>query len=116
MKLLFRSILAALIGLSSLASVADTSSPNNAQSSSSAPITLPDEPAPQGNGARAVAPTKAPTLSQADAANIVRTQTGGQVMAVQPRQMSGRTFYAVKVLSNGRMRTIMVDGDTGRTR
>jgi uncharacterized membrane protein YkoI len=116
MKLLSRFILAALISFASIASFADESRSSNTrpkQASSSKSITLPEVPASNSAAARAIAP---PSLSQADAANIVRNKTGGQVMAVQPRVVNGRTHYAVKVLSEGRMRTIHVDGDSGNTR
>lgn len=118
MKLLSRFILAALISFASIASFADESRSNSTrpkQASSSKSITLPEVPASNSAAARAIAPSP-PSLSQADAANIVRNKTGGQVMAVQPQVVNGRTHYAVKVLSEGRMRTIHVDGDSGNTR
>jgi len=55
-----------------------------------------------------------PTLSPAEAAELVREQVGGQVMSVSTQQSETGVIYGVKVLNDGRMRVINVDGQTGR--
>ena len=60
------------------------------------------------------AETPAPRLSPADAANLVREKTGGQVMSVSTRRNPSGTIYGVKILNSGRMRVILVDGQTGQ--
>ena len=55
----------------------------------------------------------APRLSPADAARLVRAQTGGQVMSVSSRRSDSGTVYRVKILNAGRMRIVLVDGQTG---
>lgn len=55
----------------------------------------------------------APRLSPADAARLVRTQTGGQVMSVSTLRSDTGTVYRVKILNAGRMRIVQVDGQTG---
>lgn len=62
---------------------------------------LPAEPAP-------------PRLSPAQAAALVRTKVGGQVMSVNSTRGESGVIYGVKVLNDGRMRVINVDGQTGR--
>jgi hypothetical protein len=59
-------------------------------------------------------PTPAPTLSPAEAAELVRNKVGGQVMSVNTRQDDTGVVYGVKVLNAGRMRVINVDGQTGQ--
>ena len=54
-----------------------------------------------------------PQLTPADAANLVRQQTGGQVMSVSTKQRQSGTIYGVKILNSGRMRVVLVDGQTG---
>jgi uncharacterized membrane protein YkoI len=54
-----------------------------------------------------------PQLTPADAANLVRQQTGGQVMSVSTKQLQSGTVYGVKILNSGRMRVVLVDGQTG---
>lgn len=54
-----------------------------------------------------------PRLSPADAANLVRQQTGGQVMSVSTKRLQSGTVYGVKILNSGRMRVVHVDGQTG---
>ncbi|WP_222862947.1 PepSY domain-containing protein [Cellvibrio japonicus] len=54
-----------------------------------------------------------PRLSPADAAQLVRDKTGGQVMSVSTRRTGSGTIYGVKILNAGRMRVIHVDGQTG---
>ncbi len=56
----------------------------------------------------------APRLSPADAANLVREKLGGQVMSVSTRHNPKGTIYGVKILNSGRMRVILVDGQTGQ--
>lgn len=55
-----------------------------------------------------------PTLSPAEAAELVRKKVGGQVMSVSTQQNDAGIVYGVKVLNDGRMRVINVDGQTGR--
>lgn len=62
---------------------------------------LPDEPAP-------------PKFSPAQAAALVRTKVGGQVMSVNSQRGESGVIYGVKVLNGGRMRVINVDGQTGQ--
>jgi hypothetical protein len=59
-------------------------------------------------------PTPAPTLSPAEAAELVRNKVGGQVMSVNTRQDDTGVVYGVKVLNAGRMRVINIDGQTGQ--
>jgi hypothetical protein len=54
-----------------------------------------------------------PQLSPADAANLVHQQTGGQVMSVNTKRLQSGTIYGVKILNSGRMRVVLVDGQTG---
>ena len=56
----------------------------------------------------------APKLSPAEAAELVRRKVGGQVMSVNTQQHDTGVVYGVKVLNDGRMRVINVDGQTGR--
>lgn len=56
----------------------------------------------------------APKLSPAEAAELVRTKVGGQVMSVSTHHRDTGVIYGVKVLNAGRMRVINVDGQTGR--
>lgn len=54
-------------------------------------------------------------IAGADAAEIVRQRYGGRVMGVNTRQQDGRIIYQVRILQDdGRMRTINVDGQTGK--
>ncbi len=55
-----------------------------------------------------------PKLSPAEAAELVRKKVGGQVMSVNTQQHDSGVVYGVKVLNDGRMRVIHVDGQTGR--
>lgn len=55
-----------------------------------------------------------PKLSPAEAAELVRKKVGGQVMSVNTQQHDSGVVYGVKVLHDGRMRVIHVDGQTGR--
>jgi uncharacterized membrane protein YkoI len=59
------------------------------------------------------APAK-PRISAAQAAELVRRETGGQIMSVSTRQGANGTIYGVKVLNSGRMKVIQVDGQTGQ--
>jgi uncharacterized membrane protein YkoI len=54
-----------------------------------------------------------PRISPAEAAELVRRKTGGQVMSVNTQQRSTGIVYGVKVLNAGRMKIIHVDGQTG---
>lgn len=55
-----------------------------------------------------------PKISPAQAASLVRTKIGGQVMSVNSRRSASGVIYGVKVLDDGRMRVINVDGQTGQ--
>lgn len=69
--------------------------------------------APPSSEAAEAAEPPAPRLSPADAARLVRAQTGGQVMSVSSRRSDSGTVYRVKILNAGRMRIVLVDGQTG---
>lgn len=55
-----------------------------------------------------------PSISPAEAAELVRNKVGGQVMSVNTQQDDTGVTYGVKVLNAGRMRVINVDGQTGK--
>lgn len=62
-----------------------------------------------------IAPTASePSISPAEAAELVRNKVGGQVMSVNTQQDDTGVVYGVKVLNAGRMRVINVDGQTGQ--
>lgn len=62
-----------------------------------------------------IAPTVTePSISPAEAAELVRNKVGGQVMSVNIQQEDTGVVYGVKVLNAGRMRVINVDGQTGQ--
>lgn len=102
-------ILAASLALASSQALADPSLLGGDMGlTSSAPSnslidnqSLPDEPAP-------------PKFSPAQAAALVRTKVGGQVMSVNSQRGESGVIYGVKVLNGGRMRVINVDGQTGQ--
>jgi uncharacterized membrane protein YkoI len=102
-------ILAASLALASSQALADPSLLEGDMGlASSAPSnslidnqSLPDEPAP-------------PKFSPAQAAALVRTKVGGQVMSVNSQRGESGVIYGVKVLNGGRMRVINVDGQTGQ--
>lgn len=58
--------------------------------------------------------TPEPEISPAEAAEVVRKKVGGQVMSVNTQHRETGVVYGVKVLNDGRMRVIHVDGNTGR--
>lgn len=58
--------------------------------------------------------TPEPEISPAEAAEVVRKKVGGQVMSVNTQHRETGVVYGVKVLNDGRMRVIHVDGHTGR--
>lgn len=58
--------------------------------------------------------TPEPEISPAEAAEVVRKKVGGQVMSVNTQHRDSGVVYGVKVLNDGRMRVIHVDGNTGR--
>lgn len=62
---------------------------------------------------RSRAPEATPKFSPAQAATLVRTKVGGQVMSVNTQRSASRIIYGVKVLDDGRMRVIHVDAQTG---
>ena len=53
-------------------------------------------------------------ISAAQAAELVRRKTGGQVMSVSRHQSANGVIYGVKVLNSGRMKVIQVDGQSGQ--
>ncbi len=55
-----------------------------------------------------------PHVSPAQAADLVRRSTGGQVMSVNSHQTENGMVYRVKVLNSGRMKIVRVDGQTGQ--
>lgn len=75
-----------------------TSSPGNSMIDSGS---INSEPAP-------------PQITPAQAADLVRRTTGGQVMSVNSQQTDTGVVYGVKVLNSGRMKIIRVDGQTGQ--
>ena len=60
-----------------------------------------------------IEPPVAPRISPAEAADLVRSRVGGQVMSVKTQQGDTGVIYAVKVRNAGRMRVIRVDGQSG---
>lgn len=60
------------------------------------------------------APPPTPKITPAQAADLVRRSTGGQVMNVNTEQTEAGLIYGVKVLNSGRMRVIRVDSQTGK--
>jgi hypothetical protein len=57
---------------------------------------------------------QSPKITPAQAADLVRRSTGGQVMSVNSQQTDSGVVYGVKVLNSGRMKVIRVDGQTGQ--
>ncbi|WP_039914939.1 PepSY domain-containing protein [Cellvibrio mixtus] len=55
-----------------------------------------------------------PKITPAQAADLVRRATGGQVMSINSQQTETGVIYGVKVLNSGRMRVVRVDGQTGQ--
>ncbi len=55
-----------------------------------------------------------PKITPAQAADLVRRSTGGQVMSINSQQTENGVVYGVKVLNSGRMRVVRVDGQTGQ--
>lgn len=69
-----------------------------------------------GNIRLAETQSEAGDISADQAAEIVRSATGGRVLAVE-RRRNGRTWYRVKVLIDGqRVRYLAVDAGTGEIR
>jgi len=63
----------------------------------------------------ALVPVQTGDVGAAAAAAAARNATGGQVLGVSERRDGGRVIYRVKVLlPGGRMRTVIVDGASGR--
>lgn len=56
----------------------------------------------------------APKITPAQAADLVRRSTGGQVMSVNSQHTDSGVIYGVKVLNSGRMKVVRVDGQTGQ--
>lgn len=59
-------------------------------------------------------PHPPPKITPAQAADLVRRTTGGQVMGVNSQYTENGMVYGVKVLNSGRMKIIQVDGQTGQ--
>ena len=55
-----------------------------------------------------------PKITPAQAADLVRRSTGGQVMSVNSQRTETGIVYGVKVLNSGRMKVVHVDGQTGQ--
>lgn len=53
-------------------------------------------------------------ISASRAAAIVQKQYGGKVMNVRTRDRGDRVIYRVKLLVEGRMRSVSVDGNSGK--
>ncbi|PUA28847.1 MAG: hypothetical protein B0W54_10550 [Cellvibrio sp. 79] len=58
--------------------------------------------------------TQPPKITPAQAADLVRRSTGGQVMGVNSQHTETGVIYGVKVLNSGRMKVVRVDGQTGQ--
>lgn len=64
---------------------------------------------------RSGAPLMLAELDSSAAARLVESRTGGKVLSVHRQENKGKTQYRVKVLlPEGRVRTIMVDAQSGR--
>lgn len=60
-------------------------------------------------------PSTSAQITPAQAADLVRRHTGGQIMSVNSLRTETGVIYGVKVLHNsGRMRVMRVDGQTGK--
>lgn len=59
-------------------------------------------------------PATAAQITPAEAADLVRRHTGGQVMSVNSLRTDTGVIYGVKVLKSGRMRVVRVDGQSGK--
>ncbi|WP_347332028.1 PepSY domain-containing protein [Marinimicrobium locisalis] len=76
------------------------------------PVPLPGLPGPV---AAAQAQQAEARLSPAQAAALVRKKVGGKVLKVSTLERGGRVIYRVKILQeSGRIRTISVDGQSGK--
>ena len=66
----------------------------------------------------AASPAYSPTQAQAlQAASIARANTGGRVLDVRPLQNETPSAYRVRLLIDpGRVRTVIVDADSGLVR
>jgi uncharacterized membrane protein YkoI len=69
---------------------------------------------------RGLAPPPPPLSATIDpdrAAAIARAQTGGRVLDVRPVPNGGRESFAVRLLLDaGRVRTVVIDGQSGQLR
>lgn len=62
-------------------------------------------------------PPRVPTIGPDRAAAIAREQTGGRVLDVRPLPNGERASFAVRLLLDaGRVRTVVVDGQSGQLR
>jgi hypothetical protein len=55
-----------------------------------------------------------PNFSPAQAAERVRSRMGGKVISVNTETTDSSVIYDVKLLNNGNMKIIQVDGNTGQ--
>jgi uncharacterized membrane protein YkoI len=62
-------------------------------------------------------PTLSSPIGPDRAAAIARAQTGGRVLDVRPVPNGGRESFAVRLLLDaGRVRTVVIDGQSGQLR
>ncbi len=55
-------------------------------------------------------------ISRERAADIARKRYDGRVLDIRPQRDKGRKDYRVKILREGRVRVLDVDGKTGKVR
>ncbi len=55
-------------------------------------------------------------ISRQRAADIARKRYDGRVLDIRPQRDNGRKDYRVKILREGRVRVLDVDGKTGKVR
>ena len=55
-------------------------------------------------------------ISRERAADIARKRYNGRVLDVRPQRREGRQDYRVKILREGRVRVLRIDGETGEVR
>jgi hypothetical protein len=60
--------------------------------------------------------TQAQALSPADAASRARAETGGRILKVKPPRGDSMDYRVRVLLPEGRVRNIIVDGNSGETR
>jgi len=70
-----------------------------------------------GRGLGPPPPTLSSPIGPDRAAAIARAQTGGRVLDVRPVPNGGRESFAVRLLLDaGRVRTVVIDGQSGQLR